>query len=78
MTSLLLIKMDWQPIETVPMNAEPVLVWLSGEHLNSRYHVATYHPNLIVIGGSFSFDVPTPTHWCWLPEPPKVNKIETT
>ena len=70
-----MLKSNWQPIETVPKNNTPVLVWLSGEHLSSRWHVATYHDNLIIIGGAFIFDVPPPTHWCHLPTAPSNAQI---
>ena len=62
---------EWKTIKTVPMDGLPVLVYLSDKHNHSRIHTATFHPNIIIIGGSFSFDVPNPTHWMPLPEPPK-------
>lgn len=53
----------WMPIESVPMDGNPVLVLLAEEHHHSRIHSATYLPNIACIGGNFSFDVPEATHW---------------
>jgi len=65
--------MDWQPIETAPMDQTPILVWLAAEHLGSRAHVATFHPKVKCIGGAFSFDVPAATHWQPVPAGPNVG-----
>lgn len=67
--------MDWQPIETAPKDGTPILVYLPKMQFNSHLHVATYHPNLTVIGGCFDFDLPCkPTHWMPLPNPPTKDK----
>lgn len=34
--------------------------------------VANYHLDVKVIGNMFAFDMPPPTHWMPLPEPPTV------
>ena len=61
---------DWQPIETIPKDGTPVLVWLPVKMLNSHVHAATYHPNIAMIGGRFYFDATSePTHW--MPQPPE-------
>ena len=69
--------MDWQPIKTVPVSETPipVLVWLEADHLGSRVHAATYHKNIVCIGGSFSYDVPNATHWMPCPAGPN-DRIE--
>ena len=64
--------MEWQPIETAPMDNLPILVWLADEYLGSRIHVATFHPNEKCISGAFAFDVPKATHWTKAPDGPNV------
>jgi len=41
------------------------------ERLNTQIHVATYHPNGGIIGGYFTYDMPTPTHWAEIPNTPE-------
>jgi hypothetical protein len=61
----------WQPIETAPKDGS-FLVLLPLPHLNSRLQVATYHPNVQIVGGVFLFDLASqPTHWMPLPETPQ-------
>jgi hypothetical protein len=58
---------QWQPIETAPKDGS-FLVLLPLPHLNSRIQVATYHPNVQIVGGVFLFDLASqPTHWMPLP-----------
>lgn len=62
---------DWQPIETIPMDGTPVLVWLPRQYLGSRIHVATYRPNVKLVAGRFAFDLDRPpSHWRILPPAP--------
>jgi hypothetical protein len=64
---------EWQPIETVPMNGTPVLLYLSADYQRSRQHTGRFLPNVPcgVIGGLFGYDLPgEPTHWMPLPDPP--------
>lgn len=60
----------WQPIATAP--AEGVfLVFMPDEKRESRrIQVATWHPNMKVIGGAFHFDCKPITHWHPLPKEP--------
>lgn len=57
--------LEWHPIETVPRDETPVLVYLPIKHLRSHYAVATYFPkNTAIVGGNFLFDLESkPTHW---------------
>ncbi len=61
----------WQPIESVPRDGRPVLVYLEAERLKSRVHGAFFRPNVAVVGGVFEFDMPKATHWMPMPEPPQ-------
>jgi len=61
----------WKPIETVPYDGKPVLVYLESEMLKSRIHTATYHKNITIIGAHFDFDCPKATHWMPLPIAPE-------
>jgi hypothetical protein len=67
---------DWRPIETVPYDGKPVLVWLAEprHHSNSRVDIGVFHPKIQSVGGSFIFDAPTVTHWAPLPEGPSLMK----
>lgn len=66
---------QWRDIETAPKDGSPFLVCLESEMLNSRVHIATFHPNVKIIGGRFAFDAPKAIGWMPspepLPEPPK-------
>ncbi|WP_229011627.1 DUF551 domain-containing protein [Paraburkholderia gardini] len=59
---------DWQPIETAPAEGQ-FLVYMPDEK-RQPIQVARWHPNVKIIGGAFAFDLPPPTHWMPLPEPP--------
>ena len=63
--------MKWTKItkENQPPMGE-CLVYLEEKTDGSHYHVAIYHPNLVLIGGHFEFDMPAVTHWRPLPEKP--------
>lgn len=62
---------EWKPIETAP-EVGAFLVWMPEPHIRSHMAVASWHPNLKVVGGCFLFDLRSkPTHWMPLPEPPK-------
>ena len=63
---------SWQPIETVPYDGKPVLVWLEkSTHVHkSQVEVGLFHPNVTIIGSLFHFDQPKATHWMPLPEGP--------
>lgn len=58
----------WHSLDSVPMDGRPVLVLLEAEHFFSRVHSATFLPNIVCVGGSFSFDAPEITHWKPLPD----------
>lgn len=60
----------WMPIETVPMDGSPVLVW-SPEPFSRRSNVqvANYSPNCAIVGNVFLFDLKggqRPTHWTFM------------
>lgn len=66
---------DWQPIETVPKDGTPVLVWLPKKMQQSHVHAARWAPCangiMNVIGGVFGFDATCePTHWMRQPDQP--------
>lgn len=61
---------DWQPIETAPTEGR-FLVYMPTYNRNP-IQVANYHLDVKVIGNMFAFDMPPPTHWMPLPEPPTV------
>ena len=64
--------MKWNKVtekDKLPMH--DCLVYLEEKTVGSHYHVRTYHPNIVTIGGHFEFDVPAVTHWMELPEEPK-------
>jgi hypothetical protein len=63
---------QWQPIDTVPHDGTPVLVWMPKKHLLSHVHVGMFSPNVSWVGGCFVFDLPSqPTHWMLPPEGPE-------
>lgn len=60
----------WRPIETAPKEGV-FLVYMQDEARPARrMQVASWHPNVKVVGGVFSFDCATVTHWMPLPPPP--------
>lgn len=64
---------EWQPIETIPMDGTPVLVWVPDDGLfrRSNVQVANYRPNVKIIGNVFAFDLKKqPTHWMPCPRAP--------
>lgn len=69
---------EWQPIETIPMDGTPVLVW-SPEVFSRRAHVqvANFTANCKIVGNVFAFDLgkgQKPTHWMPLPSPPETTE----
>jgi hypothetical protein len=59
----------WQPIETAPKDGRPILVF--GENL---YETARWSVGIIGAGwfnATRAYLRITPTHWHWLPAPPK-------
>lgn len=48
------------------------LVWLAEPHriMGSNVGVMKRHPKISFINGMMAFDLPKPTHWQPLPEPP--------
>lgn len=65
---------EWQPIDTVPKDGEPILVWLPIKSLGSHVHSATFLPNIKVVGHQFVFDLDSqPTHWMPQPDGPEVT-----
>lgn len=64
----------WRPIDTIPMDGTPVLVWLpdDGAFRRSNVQVANYTKNCKIVGNVFAFDLrKQPTHWMPCPEGPK-------
>ena len=60
----------WRPIETAPKDGV-FLVYMQDEVRPARrMAVANWHPNVKIVGGLFSFDCATVTHWMPLPPPP--------
>jgi hypothetical protein len=60
--------MEWQPISTAPEEGE-FLVYIPNNR-RTKIQVARWHPNVKIVGGVFSFDLPPITHWAPLPPPP--------
>ena len=63
--------MEWQPIETVPRDRTPVLVWLGDDHLGARCAVAVLTKTSGVVGGVFVWYAPKLLAWMPLPPPPE-------
>ncbi len=59
------------PMDTVPMDGTPVLVYLETESLGSRWHSARFRPNYKLIGHHFAFDVSKPLGW--IPQPQEIQ-----
>lgn len=64
------MKLDWKPIKTIPKSGN-FLVYLEEPMHGSRIQAADWHPNIKIIGGLFSFDVPKATHWAEMPDGPQ-------
>ena len=62
---------EWQPIETVPQDRTPVLVWLASKALGMQVHVANFGTGGALIGGHFDHDMPAPIYWMPIPPEPK-------
>ena len=65
---------QWQPIETAPTEGTRYLAFMN-DGQDTQMEVASTSPNnqgqlITVVGGRFSFDMPTITHWMPLPDPP--------
>ena len=60
----------WTSVEKQKPPMGNCLVYLAGDLLKKRIHSATYHPNIVTIGGVFSFDAPKVTHWRPMPDAP--------
>lgn len=73
---------DWQPIETAPMDATPVLLWQNGRRITGRWMPRFYGEVLRWDMGNWQssdgFDLfyQPPTHWMPLPEPPSEQAAE--
>lgn len=63
-------KDTWYPIDTVPMNGQPVLVYLEEAMLGSRIQAASFLKHIGTIGSLFAFDAPKATHWRYPPDGP--------
>ena len=61
---------NWQPMNTVPIDGTPILLYLDGELFGSRMHIGTFNRNLKIIAGHFVFDCPPALFWAELPMPP--------
>ena len=59
----------WRPIETAPKEGV-FLVYMPDGAAKQRIQVASWHPNVRVVGGRFDFDCKPVTHWMPLPPPP--------
>lgn len=60
----------WKPIATIPYDGRRVLVYMP--NYDKKIEIASYHPNIKIIGHLFSFDYDSePTHWMPLPNPPE-------
>ena len=66
---------NWIKITEEPFK-ENCIVFLEEIVDGSQMHVATYHPNLIAIGGHFEFDMPKVLYWMPLPKPPFINTAQ--
>ncbi|MDE2096351.1 MAG: DUF551 domain-containing protein [Patescibacteria group bacterium] len=67
---------EWQPIETAPESGS-FLVWAPGKIGGSQYAVCNKRrEGLCIIDGHFAWDMPKPTHWRPLPEPPSSGTSE--
>ena len=65
---------DWRPIETAPTSGT-FLVWLSRPKFGS--HIFPMRADGVgVIGTSFHFDMPKPTHWAPSPCGPSIKSEE--
>lgn len=63
----------WQSIATAPKEGV-FLVYMQEEVRPARrMAVANWHPNVKTVGGLFSFDCATVTHWMPLPPPPTTS-----
>lgn len=65
---------NWLPIETVPKDRTPVLVFLERPMQHSRIHAAWFGKDIGVIGTVFAFDAPKATHWRRMVEGPDEAK----
>ncbi len=59
----------WRPIDTAPKDGTWVLVYLEDSSLGVHVYPASFG-RIAMIGHSFAFDMPKPTHWMPLPQPP--------
>jgi hypothetical protein len=73
---------EWQPIETIPCDGTPVLVWLPKKLTASHVHAARKskisNGYMFIVGSIFAFDLPEaeqPTHW--MPQPSAPTSRET-
>lgn len=60
----------WFPIDTIPKDGTPVLVWLPEPSLGCHIHGARCRENGFVIGHHFVYDTGKPTHWRPALDPP--------
>lgn len=75
---------EWQPIETIPCDGTPVLVWLPKQtarsHVHAAYKAKVQNGHMFVIGNMFAFDLPKdeqPTHWMPQPSNPTASGAES-
>lgn len=66
---------NWLPIETVPKDRTPVLVFLEKPMQHSRIHAAWFGKDIGVIGTVFAFDAPKATHWRRMVEGPDETQV---
>jgi hypothetical protein len=61
---------DRKPEGDCIVRCEGVQRFMSDEKREPTLHVAKYHPNIVVIGNHFEFDMPKVTHWLPISELP--------
>lgn len=64
--------MEWQPIETAPMDGSWVLLWDNGRCVIGKWQqiVGSYWAWDANASGAPAYEIEGPTHWMPLPDPP--------